>query len=285
MTILQAETPAIDSVSGLQIKPLSSAIGAEIVGIDLARGVDDRLFDAIHATLMVHQVIFFRDQTITPEQQLALASRFGEPAFSKKLRMYDGFETISLLENDGSQIAVGALWHTDNTDYECPPLGSVLYAEEVPLVGGDTVFASMSAAYDALSQGMKAYLWQLTALHDNSNVRRLYSGSGTLRNEGVEVDEPVRHPVVRTHPATSRKCLFVNSGYTTHIAGVPDVESRHILSMLFEHVKQPEFQVRFKWRPGSMAIWDNRCTQHCALDDYTELRRMRRVQIVGDKPV
>jgi len=233
---------------------------------------------------MAYQVVFFREQTITAGQQLALATRFGEPAYSKKLKMYDGYDNVSLLENDGSKIVVGAVWHTDNTDYETPPWGSLLFAEVIPAIGGDTIWASMTAAYDGLSEGMKAHLDGLTALHDNANIRRLYAGSGNLRDEGVVIDEPAQHPVVRTHPVTHRKGLFVNSAYTQRIADVPDVESQHLLAMLFEHVAKPEFQVRFKWRPGSLAIWDNRCTQHYALDDYSELRRMRRVQIVGDKP-
>jgi taurine dioxygenase len=285
MTIVRAvKMPEIDAVPELRIEPLSAAIGAEIHGVDLARGVDDGLFEAIHTALMAYQVVFFRDQTITAAQQLALATRFGEPAYSKKLKMYDGYDNVSLLENDGSKIAVGAVWHTDNTDYETPPWGSLLFAEVIPAIGGDTVWASMTAAYEGLSEGMKTHLDGLSALHDNSNIRRLYAGSGTLRDEGVVVDEPAEHPVVRTHPVTGCKGLFVNAGYTQRIAGVPEVESRHILAMLLEHATKPEFQVRFKWRPGSLAIWDNRCTQHYALDDYSELRRMRRVQVVGDRP-
>ncbi len=285
MTIVQAvEMPRNDAAPELRIEPLSAAIGAEIHGVDLAQGIDDRLFEAVHTALMSYQVVFFRDQTISADQHLALATRFGEPAYSKKLKMYDGYDNVSLLENDGSMIAVGAVWHTDNTDYETPPWGSLLYAEVVPTTGGDTIWASMTAAYDGLSEGMKAHLDGLTALHDNSNIRRLYAGSGTLRDDGVVIDEPAEHPIVRTHPVTGCKGLFVNSGYTQRIAGVPEIEGRHILAMLLEHVTKPEFQVRFKWRPGSLAIWDNRCTQHYALDDYSELRRMRRVQIVGDKP-
>ena len=285
MTIVRAvEMPQTDAVPELRIEPLSAAIGAEIHGVDLAQNIDDGLFDAIHTALMAYQVVFFREQTITAGQQLALATRFGEPAYSKKLKMYDGYDNVSLLENDGSKIVVGAVWHTDNTDYETPPWGSLLFAEVIPAIGGDTIWASMTAAYDGLSEGMKAHLDGLTALHDNANIRRLYAGSGNLRDEGVVIDEPAQHPVVRTHPVTHRKGLFVNSAYTQRIADVPDVESPHLLAMLFEHVAKPEFQVRFKWRPGSLAIWDNRCTQHYALDDYSELRRMRRVQIVGDKP-
>lgn len=268
----------------LAVRPLTPVIGAEILDVDLSRGVDDALFAAIHDVFLQWQVIFFRGQTLTTEQHRDLALRFGTPAYSKKLKMYDGYEDVSLLENDGSKKAIGALWHTDNTDWRCPPLGSLLYAEIVPSVGGDTMWASMYAAYDALSESMKSYLAGLTALHDNSLVRKLYAADGTLRDEGVVVDKAVVHPVIRTHPVTGRKAIFVNSGYTQSIIGVPEVESRAILQSLFEHLARPEFQCRFRWEPGSLAIWDNRCTQHYALDDYSELRRMRRVQIDGDAP-
>ncbi len=273
-----------DAVAPIRVRPLTPGIGAEILDVDLSRAVDDALFEAIHAAFLKYQVIFFRDQELTTKQHRDLALRFGKPALSKKLKIYDGYEDVSLLENDGSKKAIGALWHADNTDYESPPLGSLLYAEIVPPVGGDTMWASMYAAYDALSASMKAYLTGLSALHDNSIVRKLYAADQSLRSEGIVVDKAVRHPVVRTHPETGRKLIFVNSGYTQAIADIPEVESRSILQALFEHIGKPEFQVRFRWERGSLAIWDNRCTQHYALDDYSELRRMRRVQIDGDAP-
>lgn len=285
MSILSASSLVTrDAAASIRVKPLTPGIGAEILDVDLSHGVDDVLFAALHRAFLDYQVIFFRDQDLTTEQHRDLALRFGTPALSKKLKTYDGYEDVSLLENDGSKKAIGALWHADNTDYECPPLGSLLYAEIVPPVGGDTMWASMYAAYDALSASMKAYLEGLSALHDNSLVRKLYAADQSLRSEGIVVEKAVRHPVVRTHPETGRKLIFVNSGYTQAIAGVSDIESRSILQALFEHIAKPEFQVRFRWERGSMAIWDNRCTQHYALDDYVELRRMRRVQIDGDMP-
>ncbi|MFZ5780156.1 MAG: TauD/TfdA dioxygenase family protein [Pseudomonadota bacterium] len=285
MSILSASSLVTrDAAASIRVKPLTPGIGAEILDVDLSRGVDDVLFAALHRAFLDYQVIFFRDQDLTTEQHRDLALRFGTPALSKKLKTYDGYEDVSLLENDGSKKAIGALWHADNTDYERPPLGSLLYAEIVPPVGGDTMWASMYAAYDALSASMKAYLEGLSALHDNSLVRKLYAADQSLRSEGIVVEKAVRHPVVRTHPETGRKLIFVNSGYTQAIAGVSDIESRSILQALFEHIAKPEFQVRFRWERGSMAIWDNRCTQHYALDDYVELRRMRRVQIDGDMP-
>jgi taurine dioxygenase len=284
MSMHLSEAPRSKLRRQIAVEPVTTTIGAEIKGVDLGKGIDDELFRVLHEALMTHQVIFLRDQNLTTEQHLDLAGRFGEPAYSKKLPMYDGIETVSLLENDGSKRVVGDIWHTDNTDIENPPMGALLYAEAAPSVGGDTNWASMYAAYDALSDGMKRYLEKLTALHDNSAVKRRYAGANTLRGEGIAVAEPVEHPIVRVHPVTGRRSLFVNSVYTQHVVGVPAIESRHILSMLFEHVMRPEFHVRFRWRRGSLAIWHNRCTQHYAVGDYRELRRMRRVQIVGDKP-
>ena len=267
------------------VEKLTAAIGAEVHGIDLGKQENADTFGLLHSALMDHQVIFLRDQTLSVDQHMSLARRFGTPMFSRKLKMYgDKYDSMSLLENDGTKIAVGSVWHTDNTDYEEPPMGSLLYCEVAPSVGGDTIFASMYAAYEALDKSTKTYLEGLTALHDNSNVRRRYAGQNILRDDAMAVPPPVEHPVVHRHPVTGRKALFVNSNYTVRLAGVSDTESRHVLQMLFDHMRQPEFQVRFRWKAGSLAIWDNRCTQHYAIDDYKELRRMRRVQIAGTKP-
>jgi taurine dioxygenase len=164
-------------------------------------------------------------------------------------------------------------------------MGSLLYCEVAPKVGGDTLFASMYAAFEALDRRTQAYLETLTAQHDNSNVKRRYAGKNILREEAMVVDRPAEHPVVHRHPVTGRKALFVNSNYTQRIVGLSEVESHNLLHMLYEHVQKPEFQCRFRWRSGSLAIWDNRCVQHYALDDYKELRRMRRVQIAGTRPL
>ncbi len=267
------------------VEKIAPAIGAEIHGLDLGRYDDAQTFAFLHDALMEHQVVFLRDQSLDVDQHVALARRFGTPLYSKKLKMYgDKYDCLSLLENDGTKIAVGSVWHTDNTDYEEPPMGSLLYCEVAPKVGGDTIWCSMYAAYDALADSTKAYIDNLTALHDNSNVRRRYGGQNILRNDAMEVPPPVEHPVVLRHPVTGRKALFVNSNYTVRLKGVSDTESQNVLNMLYDHVKKPEFQVRFRWRANSLAIWDNRCTQHYALDDYKELRRMRRVQIAGTRP-
>lgn len=272
--------------NSIRVEQLAPAIGAEITGIDLAAEIDDATFSRIHDALMAHQVIFFRDQTFNPEQHMALAERFGKPLYSKKLKHYgDKYDSMSLLENDGSKVAVGSIWHADNTDFEEPPMGSLLFCEVAPRVGGDTIWASMYAAYEALSEPTRNFLDGLSALHDNSNVQRRYAGKDILKMDGTDVAMPAEHPVVHRHPVTGRKALFVNSNYTQRIVGMSDIESRHILQMLYEHCQRPEFQVRFRWHSGSLAIWDNRCTQHHALDDYNELRRMRRVQLAGSKPM
>jgi len=270
--------------TGIKARRLSSALGAEISGVDLGAGVDDATFAAIHDALMEHQVIFFRDQDMSVERQLELAKRFGSPTYSKKLPKYDGNDFVSLIQSNGSKINVGGRWHTDNTDFKEPPMGAVLYCEETPSSGGDTLFASMYAAYDALSEGLKRHLDTLVAQHDNSLVVLRFAGTEFVGDKGLSVEAPVEHPVVRVHPVTGRRALYVNSSYTRRILDVPDVESRHLLNMLMEHVMTPDFQVRFEWRPGSVAIWDNRCTQHYAPNDYSEPRRMRRVQIDGDAP-
>ena len=268
----------------IEIRRLAPALGAEIHGIDLGSGVDDATFAVIHAALMQHQVVFFRNQDLSVERQLELSRRFGNPTYSKKLPKYDGYDHVSLIQSDGSKVNVGGRWHTDNTDFEQPPMGAVLYAEQTPEIGGDTLFASMYAAYETLSPGLRQHLDGLVAQHDNSLTVLRFAGTGNVSAGGLEVGPPVEHPVVRVHPVTGRRALFVNSSYTRRILDVPDVESRHLLAMLMEHVMNPELQVRFRWEPGSVAIWDNRCTQHFAPNDYTETRRMRRVQIDGDTP-
>jgi len=280
----QSGTKQSESTAGIQVRRLSSALGAEISGIDLGAGVDDATFETIHDALMEHQVIFFRDQDMSVERHLELAKRFGNPTYSKKLPKYDGNDYVSLIQSNGSKINVGGRWHTDNTDFKEPPMGAVLYCEETPSSGGDTLFASMYAAYDALSEGLKRHLDTLVAQHDNSLVVLRFAGTEFVGDKGLSVEAPVEHPVVRVHPVTGRRALYVNSSYTRRILDVPDVESRYLLSMLMEHVMTPDFQVRFEWQPGSVAIWDNRCTQHYAPNDYTEPRRMRRVQIDGDVP-
>ncbi|WP_373084811.1 TauD/TfdA dioxygenase family protein [Sneathiella sp.] len=285
------ENLAIGSLPGVNpeqvaIRRLTGAIGAEIKGIDLGQGWDDAVFKVIYDALMEHGVVFLRDQSWTVDQQLEFSKLLGSPAFSKKLPFYDGtYEYVSVLENDGTQLVVGDVWHNDNTDWVSPPMGAVLHSEEMPEYGGDTLWASTYAAYDRLSAPMKQMLEGMTAIHDNSVVAAMYSSTKSLRSDGLQADETVEHPIVRTHPVTKRKALFVNSVYTRRVVGMGADEGKALLEMLYEQVKYPETQVRFRWEPNSVAIWDNRCTQHYAVSDYAGFRRkMRRVQIEGDRP-
>jgi taurine dioxygenase len=230
-------------------------------------------------------VIFFRDQEITPEQHLAFGRLFGDLMVHPAAPHIEGYpELLRIYADKDSPRANGESWHSDVSCEPEPPMGSILLIEECPPKGGDTLFASMYAAHDALSDRMKDYLEGLVAVHDGEHVYR-----GTYSNFGVQ-DKPVypraEHPVVRTHPVTGRKCLFVNRGFTTRILGIPLDESDAILDYLFDHSANPLFQCRFRWRPKSIAFWDNRCVQHRAMWDYwPHTRAGGRVTVKGDRPV
>jgi taurine dioxygenase len=269
----------------LTVDKLTPIIGAELGGIDLSKPLPEGQLDEIHRALAENLVIFFRDQHISKEQHLAFGRNFGglhiHPAAPHEPDMP---EMMIIHADRNSPRANGEGWHSDvSCDIE-PPMGSMLYIRTCPPHGGDTLFASMYAAYEALSDRMKAYLDGLTALHDSDHVYR-----GTYANYGV-ADKPeyprANHPVVRTHPVTGRKALYVNRGFTTCINGIPRDESDGILSYLFAHMENPIFQCRFRWRENSIAFWDNRCAQHRAMWDYwPHTRSGNRVTIAGDKPV
>jgi len=262
---------------------LTPRIGAEIGGVDLSRPLSDDLFQTVHDALMEHQVIFFRDQTLTPEQHKAFGRRFGplhvHPASANHP---DGHPEVMVIHADErSRFVAGEVWHSDVSCEAAPPMGSILYLQEVPPVGGDTLFASMYAAYDALSDPVKQLLEPLTAVHDGAHyyVGR-YGGPG----RGQEYPS-AEHPVVCRHPVSGRRLLFVNRMFTTHIPALKPAESDAVLEMLYRHIETPEFQCRFTWRAGSVAFWDNRCVKHIAVHDAGPFRRvMRRVQVAGDRP-
>jgi taurine dioxygenase len=263
---------------------LTPVIGAEIGGADLSAPLPDRQMDEIHRALAEHLVIFFRDQRITPAQQLDFGRRFGKLHLHPAAPHEPGHPELMIIKADEhSKRANGEGWHSDVSCDAEPPMGSILYIRECPPEGGDTLFASMYAAHDALSDRMKAYLEGLRAEHDGEPVYR-----GLYAAEGV-ADKPsyprAEHPVVRTHPVTGRRALYVNRGFTTRILGVPGDESAGILRYLFEHMENPLFQCRFRWQPNSIAFWDNRCTQHRAMWDYWPHRRYgNRVTIRGERP-
>lgn len=267
----------------IEVKKLAPHIGAEIEGVDLARPLGERQFQEIHDAWMENLVIFFRDQHLTPGQHKDFGRRFGNlhmhPA---PLGIVEGHpEILPIKADEDSTRVAGEAWHSDVSCEAEPPMGSILYMHEIPPVGGDTLFASMYAAYKALSEPMKRLLNGMTAVHDGGHVyAQRKPGPGrsaeSPRNE---------HPVVRTHPVTGRQALFVNYGFTTRIVQLSKNESDALLQMLFRHVENPTFQCRFRWQKNSVAFWDNRSCQHHALWDYYPQRRFgHRVTVAGDKP-
>jgi taurine dioxygenase len=269
----------------ITVEKLTPIIGAEIGGVDLGGDIGDAQFHEIERALAENAVIFFRDQRMTKEQHLAFGRRFGPLHVHPAAPNEPGMPELMIIHADrDSPRANGEGWHTDVSCEAEPPMGSILHIRTCPPNGGDTLFASMYAAYDALSDRMKQYLDGLTALHDSEHVYR-----GTYANFGV-VDKPeyprAIHPVVRTHPVTGRKALYVNRGFTRHLIGVPVDESDGVLAYLFQHMENPLFQCRFHWRQNSVAFWDNRCVQHRAMWDYwPHTRSGNRVTIAGERPV
>ncbi len=276
--------------NALQVTPLTPAIGAVLTGVDLAGPVSDDTVADIRAALLTHQVVFFREQSVTPVQQRDFAARFGPLHIHPLYEPDDVAPEIMVIDNHPGNPTDNNHWHTDVTFIETPPLGCLLYAESLPASGGDTLWSSMTAAYRALSPSMQAFLSGLQAVHSFAFA---FSGSHaadaagqTRYQKGAAENPPVLHPVVRTHPETGERGLFVNSGFTQRIKGLRSAESRAILDMLYAHVAQPEFTVRWRWAEGDLAFWDNRVTQHRAVDDYLPARRlMRRATVLGDRPV
>jgi taurine dioxygenase len=267
----------------IRVEKLTPIIGAEVHGVDLSQPLDERTGKEIHEALTDNQVIFFRDQHLTPLQHKAFGKLFGDlvvhPAAPS---LVDGHPEILVIHADEkSKHVAGENWHTDVSCDPTPPMGSMLYMHELPPVGGDTLFASMYAAYDALSEPMKRFLEPLTAIHDGEHVYRGRYGV----DEMGKVYPKAEHPVIRTHPVSGKKALFVNRGFTTRIVQLKRPESAALLELLYQHIETPEFQCRFRWQVNSMAFWDNRCVQHHAMWDYFPQRRHgHRVTIKGDQP-
>lgn len=274
------------SSGSIEIHPVTPRIGAEISGIDLTRPLSNSLVDVLHRALADHQVLFFRDQKLDLERQKALGRYFGELHIHPNTPGPEGHPEVLPIHADASSKRIaGENWHSDVSCDEQPPLGSILYLHTVPKVGGDTFFASMFAAYEALSTPMKAYLDKLTATHSGEGSYRRTNALLGVDDRGKVFPKAV-HPVIRTHPVNGRKALFVNPGFTTHINELPRDEGRAVLDFLFRHATQPAFQVRFSWQPHSVAFWDNRSVQHLALWDYfPETRSGYRVTVKGDRPV
>ena len=269
--------------STLRVHSVSPVIGAEVSGVDLSRPLDDATVEGLEAALAKHLVLFFRDQDLTLEQHKALGRRFGElhvhPAAPKDA---EHPEVLVVHADEKVSFVAGELWHSDVSCDTEPPMGSILRVVQVPSSGGDTLFANMYAAFDALSERMQRLLGGLTAVHEGEQYYRSRYGSGDLRDARHPVAE---HPVVRTHPVTGRSGLYVNEGFTTRLKDLPRSESDALLAFLVRHCANPMFQCRFHWQPHSIAFWDNRCTQHLAVwDYYPEVRHGYRVTIKGTRP-
>ena len=272
------------SAAQLSIRKLTPCIGAEIGGVDLSQALPDVVIDDIRQALLDHRVVFFRDQSITSEQHIAFARRFGDLEVHPFTSNKPDQPEIILLENDEQNKSRINVWHSDVTWRREPSLGSILKAVEVPESGGDTVWANMVAAYAGLPDEVKQRIDPLFAIHDFTSS----FGRGMAPDRLAELQKQypeARHPLVRTHPETGEKALYVNAAFTREIEDMDPDESRVLLDFLYRRAHVPEYQVRFQWRPGSIAFWDNRTTQHYPVSDYWPARRaMERVTVVGDRP-
>jgi len=274
----------------LNITPLSTALGALISGVDLSRELSGEHRDAIEQALLTHQVLFFRDQPINPQQQASFAARFGDLHIHPIYPNVPETPQVLILDTAVTDVADNAIWHTDVTFLPTPALGAVLSAKLLPAFGGDTLWASGIAAFEALSRPLQQLLDGLTATHDFTKSFPLERFGNTAADlarweEARSKNPPLSHPVIRTHPVSGRKSLFVNEGFTTRINELTAAESEVLLKHLFSHATRPEFTIRWRWQENDVAFWDNRVTQHYAVDDYRPQRRvMHRATVLGDKP-
>lgn len=279
------------SFERIAVMPIAGALGAEVDGVDLSADLDNRTFDEIHRALLDHHVLFFHGQRLTPQQHAAFAGRFGPLNRHPYVEPLAGTpDVFAIVKEAEDRHHFGNGWHTDLSYAEKPAMGAMLYGVEIPPHGGDTLFTNLHLAYDALSDGMKGMLEGLTAIFSNA---RTYGPDAQRFKDGVtamsvaqqaEISR-VEHPMVRTHPETGRKSLFVNELHAVGIKDMTDGEAQPILGYLNAHMTRPEFTCRFRWRQGSLAFWDNRCTAHYAISDFDGMRRvMHRVTIEGERP-
>lgn len=274
----------------LTITPLSSALGAQIDGVDLTLPLSEEQRTAIEQALLKHQVIFFKDQSITPQQQAHFAANFGDLHIHPIYPNVPEQPEVLVLDTAVTDVRDNAVWHTDVTFLPTPALGAVLSAKQLPAFGGDTLWASGIAAFEGLSKPLQVLLDGLTATHDFTKSFPLERFGSTPEDlarweQTRKNNPPLSHPVIRTHPVSERKSLFVNEGFTTKINELSEAESEAILKLLFAHATRPEYTIRWRWQENDVAFWDNRVTQHYAVDDYRPNRRvMHRATILGDAP-
>jgi taurine dioxygenase len=275
--------------AAFEVRPIAGALGAELHGVDLAEDLPPETIGAIRQALLDHGVIFFRDQDPPPDRFLALARRFGTPIEYPFLKGIEGFPeiiTVSKLEHE--TVNFGGVWHSDTTYLQEPPMATLLVACEVPETGGDTIFASQYLAYETLSDGMKALLAGLKGVASSAKADSSRTREDRIKSDGSADARKLlvaEHPAVRTHPEAGRKALYVNRAHTVSFAGMTEEESAPLLEFLFRHQIRPEFTCRFRWTAGSLAMWDNRCAQHYAVNDYAGHRRiMQRITLAGDRP-
>jgi taurine dioxygenase len=274
----------------MQVRKIAGALGAELTGIDLAKGLDKEGAAEVRQALLDHGVIFLRKQPLTPAQFLAFARAMGEPVeypFVKGIEGHPQIIEVKKLEHE--KVNFGGIWHSDTTYLEEPPMGSMLLSKEVPPYGGDTLFASQYAAYEALSDTMKRLLDGLKGISSSAKADVSKTREDRIKEGGSEEAKKeyrAEHPIVRTHPETGRKALYVNVAHTAGIKGMTDEESAPLLNFLFAHQVKPEFTCRIVWEPDAVAFWDNRCVQHNPVNDYHGFRRvMQRITLKGERPV
>jgi taurine dioxygenase len=271
----------------IEVRPVAGALGAEVVGVDMARELDDEVVGEVRQAFLDHLVIFLRDQKATPPQQVAFARRFGEPMAYPQLRGLPEAPLITpVVKLEHERNNFGGIWHSDTTYLPEPPMGSMLLALEVPPYGGDTMFANQYLAYEQLSDGLKETLDGLVGVSSSAKAEVSKTREDQMKKAGAELQVLTgEHPIVRTHPETGRKALYTSDAHTASIKGWTEKESLPLLKFLWEHQTRPEFTCRFRWQPGSLAFWDNRCAMHNPINDYHGFRRvMHRVTLKGDVP-
>ena len=277
-------------LSNLKINKLTPNIGAEITCKNVFKNLSSKICDEIYKCLIENKVIFFRNQKITSEQHINFAKNFGEiepphPIYPS----VDKYPEIVLLENDKNKPPDTDVWHTDVTFKPNPPFASILYSKIIPPIGGDTIWSSLPAIYEALPIDIKKYLESLNAVHDMGDFRNTFvknepTGYAKELNKGFQNFGSSIHPVIKLHPISKKKIIYINPGFTNHIVGLNAIDSNNLLNYLFTFMNKPEFQIRFKWTENTIAMWDNRCTMHYAIGDYMPYhRKMHRVTVLNDK--